>query len=396
MSPRIAVVLAAAALVTAVAAPCASATANLPATSLGMRFTLVASPTGQHNAQYSQPSCLSTRWCDVISVGRNTVVDHYDGTRLRALPRPPRQKNNYEALACPTKRMCMLVGNYDRGRFALPSSATFNGHRWKVLPMPHPPLWRRSIDNEQPRDPMHWEPTSVSCASARSCVAVGSGWSYGPDSQYDVPLIEAWNGTRWRIEQAALKRGPLDSVSCASPGMCMATGLSAQDDWPGATELLSGGRWHKQTIPTQPPLLRFAGLDGVSCSSTVHCVAVGMGASHQPAPDSVDGGGDPNAHSLVAEWSHGRWTDQELALGRGKGLGTETELRSVSCPRNVHDTCTATGDLYLGGEDVFARLGSTGWRQTAFSPTSDIPDLSCPTRTFCLAAANHRVVAATG
>jgi hypothetical protein len=65
---------------------------------------------------------------------------------------------------------------------------------------------------------------AVSCTSSTSCVAVGS---YGTGLGYDRTLVESWNGSTWTIVSSRNQgtgENVLDGVSCTSSTRCVAVG----------------------------------------------------------------------------------------------------------------------------------------------------------------------------
>jgi hypothetical protein len=132
---------------------------------------------------------------------------------------------------------------------------------------------------------------SVSCSSARACVAVGF---YFKRSQGRA-LAEAWNGTAWRllthVNPAGATGSLLDSVSCTSAQACVAVGSYGTSSTSGTlAEAWNGSTWR---VLATPHGAGRAGdeLLGVSCSSPEACTAVG---------DSTSG-------TLAEAWNGSTW-----------------------------------------------------------------------------------------
>jgi len=72
-----------------------------------------------------------------------------------------------------------------------------------------------------------WGLNGVSCPSITMCVAVGWGYSSGPDPQR-VALFEQWNGAKWQSMPVARPNVPgviyPRNVSCPSTNQCIAVG----------------------------------------------------------------------------------------------------------------------------------------------------------------------------
>jgi hypothetical protein len=91
----------------------------------------------------------------------------------------------------------------------------------------------------------------------------------------------------------------LNSVSCTSTTNCMAVG----DDFDGATgtaDVTLAAQWNGTTwtAVSTPSPAAFSALLSVSCSSTVHCVAVGASAA------TATGAVSP----LTEVWNGTTWT----------------------------------------------------------------------------------------
>ena len=70
--------------------------------------------------------------------------------------------------------------------------------------------------------------SDVSCASSRSCMAVGSYIDLGMTT-----LVESWNGTKWSIVPSPSNPDShlafLNGVSCTSSTSCIAVGFYPKD-----------------------------------------------------------------------------------------------------------------------------------------------------------------------
>ena len=175
----------------------------------------------------------------------------------------------------------------------------------------------------------------VSCTSGTACTAVG-----GPDSGYGAMLVERWNGSRWRIEHAAKPAGSKDtgltSVSCTSRTTCTAVGYfdqaSSRPVYP-LVERWNGSHWSVSRTPLQDIPPHGSVLNGVSCTSSAACTAVGY------TSDAIG-----NALPLVERWNGSQWSGQPAAIQPLGGRGGQ--LIGVSCTSTT--ACTAVGDLRNG------------------------------------------------
>lgn len=157
---------------------------------------------------------------------------------------------------------------------------------------------------------------SVSCATSTDCVAVGN---YETASGGYKTLAELWNGTKWSITPSPNRPSDdINEVSCASSTSCMAVGsyfengnaLTLVESWNGTAWSIS---------PSPSPEGHIVFFDGVSCTSTHSCVAVGS---------------DDN--TLIEDWNGTAWS---VVASPDKGDGGY--LGSVSCISRAK--CVAAG-----------------------------------------------------
>lgn len=191
-------------------------------------------------------------------------------------------------------------------------------------------------------------------ASANLCLAVGR---FAPeDHSKHTPLVERWDGSKWRIQRVA---GPLETsdylalngISCASTSACTAVGFTR----------LHGGqlieRWNGRRWSVQRPAGPGGGaLYGVSCPSARACVAVG-----------IEGG-----KAVRERWDGRRWSIMSAPHSSRVPI-------AVSC--TTANACTAVGGLTYA-----ERWNGMQWR---VQPTSDNQDffdgVSCPSLSDCTA-----------
>src|SRR5215472_10040189 len=125
-------------------------------------------------------------------------------------------------VSCLPAGTCVAVGWYYYGSTgpSLTQVIRWNGRAW--LAMPTPSRGHRS------------QLDGVSCATATSCLAVGTP-------------AEAWTGARWSIVPRP-PAGPLGSVSCPVPGFCQAAGSGAAGARPLAARW-NGLAWQLERLP---------------------------------------------------------------------------------------------------------------------------------------------------
>jgi hypothetical protein len=170
--------------------------------------------------------------------------------------------------------------------------------------------------------------SSVSCASATTCTAVGTALG-------DAPLAEGWDGTSWKIEPTPTPTGStystLDGVSCTAATACLAVGFYHDSGTGSALPLAES--WNGSSWTIRPPPTPSGATDAyfyyVQCGPVGHplnaCMAVG----------GYDGGRLP----LVEFWDGSGWTIQTAPFPTGATVGA---LLGVSCLSTT--ACTAVGE----------------------------------------------------
>jgi hypothetical protein len=272
----------------------------------------------------------------------------------------PVQSNQLGSVSCVTTSFCMAVGS-DAGASDDSGLITeWNGTTWSLLPAPTPAASSSSLPPTAiatPTGPAN--PTvgnvldAVSCTSTTFCMAVGSQQDNQAVAylQGDQALTEEWNGATWSIvpspslvpygpsapqpvatapamskaaaagvsalspRASVLKSGPLDAVSCTGPTFCMAVGGSSSKQ--GSQPLIeewNGSAWSNVTTtgaaPSPPQVF-----EGIDCTSTAFCVAVGLEQNQQG--ESVP---------LIDGWNGSAWSSMSPTAS-----ATDGELLGVSC-----------------------------------------------------------------
>ena len=232
----------------------------------------------------------------------------------------------------------------------------------------------------------------VACTSARNCMAVGWDLRQPTGGSVYFTLAEAWNGSTWTVIPTPTPRHPgggaeLNAISCVSSTDCMAVGETLvfltktgrtvehpiAEEWNGST-------W--TTVPTPLFAHSSAILDGISCTSTSSCMAVGSEGFPR----------NPTEFTLAESWNGTAWsfvpTPQPLTPGG-------TALTQVSC--TGAGACMAVGYFgYSGGFGTSLTLAETwngtSWRHVG-TPTpgnsGDLGGVSCASATACTATGEH-------
>ena len=228
------------------------------------------------------------------------------------------------AVSCTSRSACTAVG-YTRLGSAGPYTVfveRFDGRRWSVQAAPTPTWAANAFLN------------GVSCVSPTLCIAVGMS-DGGPFDELTRPLAVRWDGKRWAIEHTPRRVGStsteLSSVSCSSSTACTAVGEADDGTF---VERWNGIRWQIQPSPDDNSALENT-LSGVSCASATVCVAIG-------ATNLDVGGDDPPPRAPLAErWDGRHWSLQQAAIPPG-----ESWLNAVSCA--AKNACVAVGGSPAG------------------------------------------------
>ncbi|MGC2373702.1 MAG: hypothetical protein WA484_07490 [Solirubrobacteraceae bacterium] len=246
----------------------------------GSDWESVAMPTvgSAESTSFISDSCTSATFC--IAAGQanfsggefTPVTAKWNGTNWSLLTTPTPTGSvdtDLVSVSCPAENNCTAVGGYnnDEGIFTGEAYAEhWNGSVWAIQATPNPGSGVYSGLN------------SVSCPTVSSCVAVGY-WDQGLGTS-PVPLAEEWNGSSWASTGAVLpggaEAGETAYVSCASStSACEAVGqFYAGGGAASLAENWNGSSWIVQSTPNPSGALD-SYFDGISCSSSIVCVADG-------------------------------------------------------------------------------------------------------------------------
>ena len=295
------------------------------------------------------------------------------------------------AVSCPATQMCFAVGSYLSGGLRKPLIETRTGRNTWVGTSPELPT-DQGEGNEV-------DLVDVDCASATSCVAVGTYFDDSPTPQY-LPLFETWDGADWEASSANLPADGgftmdalISDVDCvAATTTCVAVGRYDTSDGEiiGLALTRSGASWTASPGIPGPAVDSQAQLYAVDCPAAATCVAVGeeteSGGQTVPLvaagpatwtvdtsvalPDNADDS-DPQVElrqvsclspgACVAagtfrtddaatqgflEIEGGDWTAVEVAAPAGADANPELNINGLSCS----GSCAAVGDYLVGGD----------------------------------------------
>jgi hypothetical protein len=165
------------------------------------------------------------------------------------------------AVSAHSARNVWAVGDYKRGSRIHTLVLHWNGSGWQRVGSPNPGTARKDVLD------------AVVAVGSKNVWAVGS---YRARTKAQRPLVEHWDGRRWRVVQAPSANPTsgfdvLNAVSAASARDVWAVGNSGPGQ--GFAEHWDGKSWKVVPMPDQPP--PFVGLSGVAAVSAQDAWAVG-------------------------------------------------------------------------------------------------------------------------
>ncbi len=215
-------------------------------------------------------SCAAADSCVAVGFylgtnGYQTIAEAWDGSTWSmqlSANAPPPSENFLNGVTCLSVNSCVAVGYHSANNISETLVEVWNGTVWAVQSSANVPASNQNTLN------------SVSCVSASSCFAVGVYL----DGGHNRSLFEIWDGSAWSVQTSPVVSVQFDytvAVSCVSPSTCVAVGtLSDGGVRNTLVSVWDGSTWSVQTSPNGPG----GGnnfLNGVSCTSSYSCVAVG-------------------------------------------------------------------------------------------------------------------------
>jgi alpha-tubulin suppressor-like RCC1 family protein len=273
-------------------------------------------------------SCTSATACEAsgyyvkTSGGAKLLAERWNGTKweVQLPPNPEGMQNGYLfGTSCTSASACTAAGYYYNSSGTIVGIAErWNGTKWET----------QSTVNPEGAKATHL--VGISCTSATACAASGS---YTNGSGVEVPLAEAWNGTKWEAQSVPSPEGAKEAlltggVSCTSASACTGTGFYKNSSGTVLTlaERWNGTKWEAQSTPNRDGTGQ-SYFDGEpSCASATACEVVGV---------YTNGTGE---HPLAARWNGLEWTIQWTPSPAG---AKEASLTSTSCPSATE--CAAVG-----------------------------------------------------
>jgi hypothetical protein len=343
----------------------------------------VPNPTSSVWGQLNGIWCVSAKACTAVgdyegTVNQSTLAESWNGKTWSIKPTPNLAgdpDNALNSVSCGSARQCLAVGEYtSKSSSNGPLAESWNGKAWSVEKTPAPAKTQDSFLY------------GAFCPSASVCLAVGSA----DTSSGSRPFAQRWNGHTWAIETAPSPAGATESeltgIWCLSARACVAVG-SGSSGIVTTTLALTWTGSASWSVTSTPNLVepQASVLNGVSCTAADHCLAVGDYAN--PA----------GTRPLAELWNGTAWT----IVATPSPAGTQAaSLAGVSCAAT--DDCVAVGTSFNGTENVTL---AEAWNGTTWSitPTPNVAGaqgsflsaVSCPSAAQCAAVGYYATAAVT-
>jgi hypothetical protein len=320
-------------------------------------------------------SCVSATSCVAVGYSlsnpsgiKQTMVESWDGTSWTQVTSPDTGAgdNFLTGVTCLSASSCIAVGSERTSNTEVLQTLveSWNGSAWSIVASPSRPGTSGLA--------------GVSCLSASSCTAVGSGSANA--TAVSKTLVETWNGSAWSIvaspNNSTGKPNYLTAVSCVTASFCVAGGSQAES-WNGSTwSIVSGLGTYAGG----------AGLGGVVCLSASSCLVAGWDRDAETVQHPVAYSWDGTTWSAVPAPQHQAFTDA---------------LSGLSCPSASF--CAAVGSNMDSLPNGIERTLAESWNGSAWSAVPSpnhfqgstenfnmLDAVSCLSATACTAVGNWR------
>lgn len=248
----------------------------------GRAWSLQQLPTPSLSYSYlNAVSCSSSTSC--TAVGSSVVgvlVERWNGKKwsIHAAPAPGGTSSELLGVSCPSKMVCFAVGDWTSQNGNGPTDPLlerWNGSKWSIQPTAEPFGSNQQVTLD-----------GISCTSLTACTVVGLAFA-----NIATAVAERWNGTQWTVQNLGVGSGDWGyenhyAVSCASSRSCAAVGQGEADapstgsSYWSLAEFWNGERWGGLSTQGGYSFLGDDDLLAVSCASTTSCLAVGTIVQH--------------------------------------------------------------------------------------------------------------------
>lgn len=321
----------------------------------------------------SSTFCLAVGASDAEAGSAQAQARSWNGSKWSAVETPAPEgaiQSDLAALTCTSATHCVAVGDYadSEEETTLALAMGWDGTEWDTAELP------------RPAGALSTTLAELTCPLSTSCIAVGS---YLDSAEVRKPLAISWNGLEWTLLSVPVPSGAglsdLEGISCTATNDCVAVGSFVNSSEVTKTLAVSwnGSAWSVNSTP-EPAGSELNQLYDVSCRPTDACTAVGtyFNASGEQKTLAL-------RRNTSKVWSVQSTPDQAGALSN--------RLTAVSCPTNT--ACTATGIVEQGSKDLPLTLSwnGTSWSQQAIDSEAlgassvKLASLSCISATNCKA-----------
>ena len=338
-------------------------------------------PSGWHDSMLTAVSCVSVSTCVTVGNDRNAVgtavvlAGLWNGKRWTTqFPPDPAVavQSVLSGASCTSTTACTAVGNeLDGGSDSGMIAESWNGSAWSLQSTSDPPGASQSAL------------AAVACVSTATCTAVGSQSVNGVEET----LVEAWNGSTWTEQTTPNPVGSLgdrlSGVSCPSPGWCTAVGDDFDSGGRQVTlaEAWDGSTWAAQPTPTPSGAVESV-LNGVSCSSATSCVAVGK------YRDSTG-----TAQPLTEIWDGSQWliqavpnpTGSEASILNGVSCTSSTSCTAVGYYVSQYERSLTLAEFWNGTSWTVQPSANPAGSQATI-----LTGVSCVSAAACTAVGDYR------
>jgi hypothetical protein len=343
----------------------------------GWRLQYPPNPSGLPDAYLSGVSCRARTACLAVGSAHSPttldagIAESQNGSTwmLQDLPSGLRS-SNLDAVSCPSATHCVAVGTELLPADPVTYAAlveVWSGSAWTV----HNPA--------EPARTKQATLTGISCVSATRCMAVG--W-FARDASRRIPFSERLAGSTWTFQTAPAPSGAtvsqLNAVSCASATSCVAVGTETYPANAMVAEGWNGRTWTLQSTPGPSGSGGSSTIDlqAVSCTATTACIATGFYYS----------GG--TGFTLADSWNGTSWTLQNTPNPAG---ADDSNLGGVSCPSAGMCIAVGSASNPRKTSDLAEIWDGSAWsldspRSPAGYVISSLNSVWCPSTVYCMAA----------
>ena len=314
---------------------------------------------------------------------------------------------SFGGAACPSTTDCVAVGTLDLNTGASAYSQTWNGKSWTVRKVKVPTGTTTS------------GLTAVACPTTKFCMAGGTSTAASDQKA----LVELWNGKAWSPTTAPVPKGgtevELGGVACISASDCTVVGkYDSTKGFETFAARWSHAKW-TVTLEPRPSGGQYPTLEGVACTTTPTCLAIGYYSG--PAPDYAEEAlgyawngkawkpANPttptSSSSLAADacasatncvtvgtfaesWNGKSWAPRTLPLAKG---ASRDALDSVACATTKFCMAVGASDVSVNGTAYLTESwNGTKWTiRSVPEPTGGMVDnlfgVTCASAKSCVA-----------